>query len=45
MTDNPFEIYTHNVCAGDTSGDIPDWLFYAVCALPYLLLALGCIGD
>ena len=43
MTDNPFDLYTLNVCNG--GGDVPDWFFYAVCALPYLLLALGCIGD
>ena len=38
MTDNPFDIYTHTVCGA--SGDIPDWLFYALCALPYILIAL-----
>ena len=39
MTDNPFDIYTHTVCGA--SGDvIPDWLFYALCALPFVLIAL-----
>ena len=35
----PFDIYTHNVC-GEGNGDIPSWMFYAICALPYVLLAL-----
>ncbi len=43
MTDNPFDLYTHNVC-GDGNGDIPDWMFYALCALPYILLIIGIIG-
>jgi len=38
MTDNPFEIYTHTVCA--SNGDVPDWFFYALCALPFVLIAL-----
>lgn len=40
MNDNPFDIYSHTVCGG-----IPDWCFYAVCALPFALLILGCIGG
>ena len=44
MTDNPFDLYTHTVC-GDGNGDIPDWMFYAICALTYVLLALGAIGG
>ena len=42
MTDNPFAIYTHTVC--ESNGDIPDWMFYALCALPYVLLIIGIIG-
>ncbi|MBQ6339025.1 MAG: hypothetical protein IJI36_07775 [Kiritimatiellae bacterium] len=26
--------------ASDGGGDIPDWLFYALCALPFVLIAL-----
>ena len=44
MTDNPFDLYTHNVC-GDGNGDIPGWMFYAICALPYVLIVIGIIGD
>ena len=40
----PFDIYTHNVC-GEGNGDIPDWMFYAICALPYVLLALDFLGG
>ena len=43
MRDNPFGIYTHTVC--ESNGDVPDWFFYAVCALPFALVILGCIGD
>ena len=38
MNDYPFNIYTHTVC--NTDGDMPDWMFYAVCALPLILLAI-----
>lgn len=34
--------FTHTVCEGN--GDIPDWMFYALCALPYVLLIIGIIG-
>ena len=43
MTDNPFDLYTHTVC-GEGNGDIPDWMFYALCALPYVLIIIGIIG-
>ena len=43
MTDNPFDLYTHTVC-GEGNGDITDWMFYALCALPYVLLIIGIIG-
>lgn len=43
MTDNPFDLYTHTVC-GEGNGDIPDWMFYALCALLYVLLIIGIIG-
>ena len=43
MTDNPFDLYTHTV-GGEGNGDIPDWMFYALCALPYILLIIGIIG-
>ena len=26
------------------NGDIPGWMFYALCALPYILLIIGIIG-
>ena len=44
MTDNPFGIYTHTVC-GEGNGDIPNWMFYAMCALPYVLLIVSIIGG
>ena len=40
--ENPFDLYTHTVCA--SNGDIPSWMFYALCALPYVLLIIGIIG-
>ena len=40
---NPFDLYTHTVCA--SNGDIPNWMFYALCALPYVLLIVGIIGG
>ena len=43
MTDNPFDIYTHTVC--ESAGDIPDWMFYAICALPFALLLLDVLGG
>ena len=36
------DLYTHTICEG--GGDIPDWMFYAICALPYILLIIGIIG-
>ena len=44
MTDNPFDLYTHTVCEGG-NGDIPGWMFLAICALPYVLIVIGIIGD
>ena len=38
----PFDLYTHTVC--ESNGDIPSWMFYAICALPYILLIIGIIG-
>jgi len=43
MTENPHDLCTPTVC--ESNGDVPDWFFYAVCALPFALLILGCIGD
>ncbi len=40
----PFDIYTNNVC-GEGNGDIPSWMCYAICALPYVLLALDLLGG
>ena len=34
--------FTHTVC--ESNGDIPGWMFYALCALPYVLLIIGIIG-
>lgn len=39
---DPFDLYSHTVC--ESNGDIPDWMFYALCALPYVLLIIGIIG-
>jgi len=36
------DLYTHTIC--ESGGDIPDWMFYAICALPYILLIIGIIG-
>ena len=35
-------IFTHTVC--ESGGDIPDWMFYAICALPFLLVLLDILG-
>ena len=43
MTDNPFDLYTHNVCNG--GGDIPGWLALAIGALPFVLLVIDAIGG
>ncbi len=43
MTDNPFDLYTHTVCA--SNGDITDWMFYVLCALPFALLLLDVLGG
>lgn len=43
MTENPFDIYTHTVC--ESNGDIPDWMFYVLCALPFALLLLDVLGG
>jgi hypothetical protein len=42
MTDNPLDLYTHNVCGG---GDIPGWLALAICALPFVLVLLDVLGG
>lgn len=42
MTDNPLALYTNTIC--ESNGDIPGWMFYALCALPYVLLIIGIIG-
>lgn len=36
-------IFTHTVC-GESGGDIPDWMFYAICALPFVLILLDILG-
>lgn len=36
------DLYTNTICSG---GDIPSWMFYAICALPFVLLALDAIGG
>ena len=35
----PFTLTVH-----EDVGDIPSWMFYALCALPYILLIIGIIG-
>ena len=35
----PFTLTVHA-----DGGDIPSWMFYALCALPYILLIIGIIG-
>ncbi len=44
MTENPFDLYTHNVC-GDGNGDIPGWLALGIAALPFALLLLDVLGG
>lgn len=41
--ENLFDIYTHTVCGG--AGDIPGWMFYSICALPFLLVLLDILGG
>ena len=36
------ELYTHTIC--ESGGDIPGWMFYAICALPFLLVLLDFLG-
>ena len=36
------ELYTHTIC--ESGDDIPGWMFYAICALPFVLLALDFLG-
>ena len=40
---SPFT-YTPTICES-AGGDIPSWMFYAICALPYVLLALDFLGG
>ena len=43
MTENPFDIYSPTVC--ESNGDIPGWMFYSICALPFLLVLLDILGG
>lgn len=43
MTDNPLDLCTTTICA--SNGDIPGWMSYAICALPFVLLALDFLGG
>jgi hypothetical protein len=36
------DLYTNTIC--ESGGDIPDWMFYAVCALPFVLVLLDFLG-
>ena len=40
---NPNDLYTHTICEG--GGDIPGWMVYAICALPYVLVLLDFLGG
>ena len=40
--ENPFDLYTHTVYK--CNGDIPSWMFYAICALPFALVLLDFLG-
>ena len=35
----PWDMFCSPAVSG-AGGDIPSWLFYALCALPYVLIAL-----
>lgn len=38
------EIFTNTICEnGD--GDLPGWMFYFICALPFLLVLLDILGG
>ena len=39
----PFDLYTLDVCG--SGGDIPGCMALAICALPFVLLALDAIGG
>lgn len=41
--ENSFDIYSHTVCA--SNGDIPGWMFYGICALPFALVLLDILGG
>ncbi len=33
--------FTQTIC--ESVGDIPSWMFYAICALPFVLVILGAL--
>ena len=37
------ELYTNTICE-DGDGDTPGWMFYSICALPYLLVLFDFLG-
>lgn len=43
MTDSPQSLYTHTVC--ESGDDIPGWMFWAILALPFVLLVIDVIGG
>ena len=36
------ELFTNTICGG---GDIPSWMVYLTCALPFLLVLLDILGG
>ena len=36
-------IFTHTIC--ESNGDIPSWMIYAICALPFVLVLLDILGG
>ena len=36
-------IFTHTICENGAR-DIPSWMFYALCALPFVLVLLDFLG-
>lgn len=36
------DLFTHTIC--ESNGDIPSWMIYAICALPFVLVLLDFLG-
>jgi len=37
-------IFTNTICE-NVDGELPGWMFYSICALPFLLVLLDILGG